>query len=313
MRLAVYLPLLFPALAALAVRPLTERLEPRLATWILAVGAVVLALGSTTVLGLLVLAAVVRIPPVAALGGYSLQVMQRHDPTTRAVGLLAAVLLGAAATAATRMVWRRVRALFNAALEAACFPGTNRLVVLDEPAADAFAMPGLPGRIVVSTGMLTALDDGERAVLLAHECAHLRGHHYLFTAAVQLAAAANPLLRPAATAVTYTVERWADEHAARVIGDRRRVARTVGKAALAARSGASRSRLPGAALGLLGRDRKRTAAGPVPRRVAALLAPAPRNRAVVLLGVVAVLAATALCTLEAAQDLHELLELAKGG
>lgn len=313
MRLAVYLPLLFPALAALGARPLTERLEPRLATWILTVGSVVLAIGSTAVLGLLTLAAVVRIPLVASAGGFSGQVLGRGDPTAWIVGLLAAVLLAAAVTAATRMVWRRVRALFTAALEAACFPGSDRLVVLDEPAADAFAMPGLPGRIVVSTGMLTALDDGERAVLLAHERSHLRSHHYLFTATVQLAAAANPLLRSAATAVTYTVERWADEHAATVIGDRRRVARTVGKAALAAKSGTSRSRLPGAALGLLGRDRARTAAGPVPRRVAALLAPPPRSQALALLGVAVVLAATALCTLEAVQDLHELLKLAKGG
>ncbi|MCZ4103693.1 M56 family metallopeptidase [Streptomyces sp. H39-C1] len=310
MHLAVYLPLLFPALAVIAARPLSDRLEPRLATWILTVGSVVLAIGSTTVLAL---AVCVRIPTVADLGGYSLQVVQRRDPTAWAVGLLAGVLLTIAVTAATRMVWRRVRALFNAALEAACFPGTNRLVVLDEPAADAFAMPGLPGRIVVSTGMLSALDDGERAVLLAHERAHLRGHHYLFTAGAQLAAAANPLLRPVATAVTYTVERWADERAATVIGDRRRVARTVGKAALAAKSGEDRRRLPAAAMGILGRDRARTAVGPVPRRVAALLAPPPRNQMLALLGVGAVLAATALCTLEAAQDLHELLELAKGG
>ncbi len=50
-----------------------------------------------------------------------------------------------------------------------------------------------------------------------------------------LGAAANPLLRPFATAVTYTVERWADEQAARATSNRRRVARADSKAALAAR------------------------------------------------------------------------------
>ena len=37
MRLLVYLPLLIPVLAALAARPLAARLEPRDATWLLAV------------------------------------------------------------------------------------------------------------------------------------------------------------------------------------------------------------------------------------------------------------------------------------
>ena len=70
-------------------------------------------------------------------------------------------------------------------------------------------------------------------MLLAHERAHAQSHHYLFTALTYLAAAANPLLRPVAAAVTYTVERWADETAARDCGDRRLAARAIGKAALA--------------------------------------------------------------------------------
>jgi len=42
-RLFVYLPLLVPALAALAARPLADRLEPRQATWLLTTAAVILA------------------------------------------------------------------------------------------------------------------------------------------------------------------------------------------------------------------------------------------------------------------------------
>ncbi|MEV7027234.1 hypothetical protein AB0O00_34515, partial [Kitasatospora sp. NPDC093558] len=41
MRIAVYLPLLFPLLAALIARPVGERLPPRLATWLLTVGSLV--------------------------------------------------------------------------------------------------------------------------------------------------------------------------------------------------------------------------------------------------------------------------------
>jgi hypothetical protein len=48
MRLLVYLPLLIPALAAVAARPLAARLEPREATWLLTVATVALA-GCSTV------------------------------------------------------------------------------------------------------------------------------------------------------------------------------------------------------------------------------------------------------------------------
>jgi Zn-dependent protease with chaperone function len=317
--LAVYLPLLLSLPAALAARAVADRLPPRPATWLLTVAAVVLAGASTAMLGLLTLSGLVRIPLLAKLGDWSLLVVRRDDPAALSVSMLAGVLLTAAAVAAGRVVHRRIRALVAATGEAACLPGTDQLVVVDDPAAEAFAIPGLPGRIVVSTGMLAALDPAERQVLLAHERVHLSSHHYLFTAVAQLAAAANPLLLPIARAVGYTVERWADEHAATVTGDRRRVARTVGKAALAADRTRDHAggRLPAAALGLLGRFGGRAqhdplrGAGPVPRRVAALLAPPPRHRPLPLVGVTALLFGIGLCAVEAMHDLNELLELAR--
>ncbi|MFF2040916.1 M48 family metalloprotease [Kitasatospora sp. NPDC058170] len=89
--------------------------------------------------------------------------------------------------------------------------------------------PGRPGRIVVSADMLDALAPAKHQTLLAHEPAHLTHHHYLFVVLAQLAAA-NPLLRPLATTVTFTVERRADGSAATIIGDRGQVARTICKA-----------------------------------------------------------------------------------
>ncbi|MFE1793859.1 M56 family metallopeptidase, partial [Streptomyces sp. NPDC059525] len=186
-------------------------------------------------------------------------------------------------------------------------PCPGPVVVTDDPGADAYAMPGLPGRIVISHGMLDALDAAGREILLSHERAHLRHHHYAFVSLAQLAAAANPLLRPLARAVTYTVERWADEHAARRSGNRRAVAETVARAAVAAKRSRARSRVPAAALGILGR---RPGPGMVPRRVAALLAPPPQSPPLLLAAAAALLAATGVCALEAAYDLHRFLELA---
>ncbi|MZD05246.1 hypothetical protein GTW43_09150 [Streptomyces sp. SID5785] len=108
--------------------------------------------------------------------------------------------------------------------------------------------------------------------------------------------------------MTYTIERWADERAVAATGDRTRVARAVGKAALAARPAAGRPL--GAALGILGLARLtgRTGAGPVPRRVAALLAPPLGRHPLLAAATTALLAVAALSSAEAARDLHRLLE-----
>ncbi|MET7619100.1 M56 family metallopeptidase [Streptomyces sp. NPDC005408] len=311
MRIAVYLPLLLSLLAPLGARPLAERCEPRLATWLLTATSMVLAMASTLSLAMLAATGLLRIPLLAALGHWSAQAAQRDDPAELSVALIAGLLLAAAAFAAGRMLWRRVRSLAAAVLEAACMPAPDGLVVVDDTAPEAFALPGLPGRVIVSTGMLHALEKSEHEVLLAHERAHLAGHHYAFVALAQFGAAANPLLRPLASAVTFTVERWADESAATATGDRHKAARTVGKAALAAHRAPARSRIPAAALGMLGALTRRThlsSAGPVPRRVAALLAPPLRLRPAPALATAAILAVAVWSTAEAAHDLHLLLE-----
>jgi len=310
--LVVYLPLALPALFAPFAGPLSARLDPRHATWLLTGAAVVLAGCSTLALGLLAAAAVVRVPPVASFGHWSLRVLGRDTPAGIAVALLAMVLLSVAVLTVSGFVSRRCRALAGAYREARSLPGPGRTVVVADEAADAFALPGWPGRIVVTAGMLSALDEPGRAALLAHEQAHLAGFHYLFTTAARLAATASPLLRPVARAVEYTVERWADERAASVVGDRRLVAHAIGRAALAAKAGSRRRAAP-AALGVVfsgARARAHAGAGPVPRRVAALLAPPPPRRLVLLAAVLALVALAGICALEAANDLQDLLSLA---
>jgi Zn-dependent protease with chaperone function len=305
MRIAVYLPLLLTLLATPGARLLARRCEPRLATWLLTLSALVLAAAGTVSLALLAVTGLLRVPRLAALGQWSLGLAVRGDPVELSIAAAAGLLLALTTTAALRTLWIRCRAFARAATDAACLAATDGLVIVDDPEPEAFALPGLPGRVIVSTGMLDTLDPGERDVLLAHERAHLAEHHYVFVALAQLGAAANPLLRPLATAVAYTVERWADEHAARVTGDRRRAARTVGKAALA--TGRRRARPAATALGILGRGDLPRAAGPIPRRVAALLAPPQASRALPALVTSAVLVAVMVFTADAVTDLGALL------
>jgi beta-lactamase regulating signal transducer with metallopeptidase domain len=317
--LVICLTLIFPLLALLLAGPIAARVDPRWATWLLTGAAVALAASSGAALTLATLAALIKIPLVAQLGRWSPAIIDRADPTSTVVAIIAGVLLGTALTAVVRFAVRRGQALAEAFRHARGLPGRGQIVVTRDAAADAYTVPGRPGRIVVSAGMLDTLDDAGRAALLAHERAHLSGRHFAFTSVARLAAAANPLLRPLADAVEYTVERWADEQAAQAVGDRRLVAETIARAAVAAKHSRPRSS-PVAALGavfdrvggsFITRARLGNAgAGPVPRRVAALLAPPPGRRWVLQAVVVVVAVLAGLCTLDAAHDLHELVESA---
>ncbi len=216
-------------------------------------------------LGLLALTALVRIPLVDSLAGMSGPVISHGDPASVPVAIIAGAVLAAAAAAACRALWRRAGALIAAGLQARRLPGTQQVVVTDDEAADAYTLPGVPCRIVITAGMLHALTAPERQVLVAHERAHARSLHYLFTTAARLAAAANPLLHPVAVATGYAVERWADERAAAVTADRQLVARAIARAALATTAAPPRN--PSAAAGVLGavtEAARMRRAGPVP-------------------------------------------------
>jgi Zn-dependent protease with chaperone function len=337
----VYLPLIVPAFAALAARPLADRLPPAAATWLLAASALALALASSAVLGMLALSALVRIPYIAAAGHLSRPVIAAGDAVSLPVAVVAGGLLAVAAAAAGRAVWRRGRAIVAAHRHASSLPGVSQVVVTEDAAADAYTVPGWPCRIVITQGMLRALSAGERAVLLAHERAHAQRLHYLFTSVARLAAAANPLLRPVAAQAAYTVERWADERAAAQAGDRTLAARAVARAALATSAAPPGRRAAMTVLGLITQEGHNPQegepsvgrpsaslpsaslpraslpraglrrAGPVPRRVAALLAPPPRLRLLLLAAAIVLVAISGVAALEAARNFHQLIELAQ--
>jgi Zn-dependent protease with chaperone function len=352
MHVAVYLPLIVPALAALAARPAADRLPPAAATWLLTASALALALASSAVLGMLTLSALVRIPDIQAVGHLSRPVIARGDAVSVPVAIVAGGLLALAAVAACGAARRRGRAILAAHRHASRLPGAGQVVVTQDAAADAYTVPGWPCRIVITQGMLRALSAGERDVLLAHERAHAQGSHYLFTSVARLAAAVNPLLRPVAAQAGYTVERWADERAAAQAGNRALAARAIARAALATAAAPPGRDSAMATLGLITQEGQAPAdggqradlppadpspsgppaaalhpaalpptalpsaglrrAGPVPRRVAALLGPPPRRRLLLLAAVIVLVVVSGASALDAARDFHQLIELAQG-
>lgn len=261
----VLLPLVLPLTAWPIARLAEQHLHPRAATWLLSAVAGVLAVCSTLCLALLMVVGTAQLPGNPLPDGWSDPEVREAVPYDEVAGKAAIPALIAVITACARTAWGHHRVRRRAGRALARLPATP-VAVLPDVTPYAYALPGRRDRIVVTTGMLAGLTSAERRALFAHERVHLTARHHRFLLAVQLAARANPFLRPLRTAVLYNAERWADEDAAAHVGNRRTVARAIGKAALVSR-GAPIATLAGFA-----------AAGPVPRRVAALLGPAPAAR-----------------------------------
>ncbi|MGW4199279.1 M56 family metallopeptidase [Streptomyces sp. NPDC005004] len=271
----VLLPLVLPLTAWPVARLAEQRLHPRTASWLLSVTAAVLGLCSTVCLALLMVVGTAQLPGNPLPDGWSDDEVREAVPYDEIAGQAAIPALLAVVSGCGRLLWRHQRLRRRAERSLAGLP-RRTVAVLPDDAAYAYALPERGrdrgrGRVVVSTGMLSRLAPAERRALFAHERAHLTARHHRFLLVVQLAARANPFLCPLRTAVSYTVERWADEEAAGAVRSRRTVARAIGRAALIA--GVAPGVGPGPALAGF------AIPGPVPRRVAALLHPAPTAHA----------------------------------
>ncbi|MGI8867505.1 MAG: M48 family metalloprotease, partial [Mycobacteriales bacterium] len=223
MHVSVYLPFLLSALFGALMPALSRRLPPHHATWLLSVGAAVLAVTSAGCLTLLALTAAARVPPIAAAGDLSIAALTRHDPVHEPIALAAVGAVIVLAAVFARALVRRVLAIGQIYRSARELPGTQLVVVVDtadDAAAVACAVPGRVGRILVSRDLLTGLPPDQRAALLGHEWSHLAHRHYLHQAVVDVAATLNPFLRSLPAATRFTTERWADEDAAAATGDR---------------------------------------------------------------------------------------------
>lgn len=303
--LLLWLPLAGSGLLGPAGPWLGRTLPPATAVRLLPAAMIVSALASGFVLAVAGFVAVAQLPLVAVIGQWSVAVLRTGDPTPVVGGCLAGLVMLALLGAAVRRAFRSARDLLLAGW--VCLrlgPAAGGLVVVDDDDPDAYALPGLRGRVVVSTAMLRALPADERQVLLAHEVAHLRRRHHLSVQLAELAAAANPLLRPAARGVAAAVERDADEVAAAEVGDRLLTARALARAGLARSAARRRSSAPAAALAGV--------AGPVVERARALLgAPPPPRRvlAAALTALTLTSAAAAAATAHQAEHRFELAQL----
>jgi Zn-dependent protease with chaperone function len=273
---------LFSALLVALVAPrLARQLPPATATVLLVGSALATVFGCAYVMGALAFTWIAQIPEVAAEGDWSPLLLRHANPVPAVVAVLGGVAVIAGLALMLRAAQARLRSYRHIRRSVAGLDHADGLLIVDSARPDAYATPAAGGRIVITKGLLEALQPGEHRVVIAHERAHLRLRHSWWIVAVDLAAAANPLLRPTATAAAESIERWADERAAATVGDRKLAARALARAALHVHNSRPSSALP-----MVG--------GQMPRRVSALLEPPPRRRlAPVLVWLVLLLAVTA--------------------
>ena len=173
---------------------------------------------------------------------------------------------GVAATAAMLVMAFRIRNAIHRPREVARRTRGRRIAIVETTEPLAYAAPGRPGCVVVSTGLLSHLAPRERQAVFAHERAHLTQHHHRYLLAAAIAQAVNPALRPLVGRLRLATEQCADEAAANALGgDRWTVARAIGKAAVTTTAH--------------GHPLPAFAGGQVVQRVEALIGPPPTRAA----------------------------------
>ena len=305
MRVIVYLPFVLSVLVAILGPRMASRMPPATGTRLLLAAAAGSAATVLLTLSLLAGTLIARLPLVAAVGAWSGDDLHHNDPVPAPAAKAACVVLVLLACTLTVAAVRRLRAVHHVRQRGRQL-GDGRLVVIDQPDLEAFAIPTGDehhGRIVVSTGMLHTLPPDEYRVLLAHETAHLDHAHHRHRTLAIIITAANPILFTLPAAIHHLTERWADEAAAAATDDRHLTARALARAALTTHEAKRRS-TPGGAVLCFGQ----TGVG---NRVRALLAETPPRRPAIVTLLITLLAASLLSSAEASRDSAHLLTQAR--
>lgn len=196
------------------------------AAWLVAIGTVLLSWLAAAGIFLVKLATHWSYPRVlveSCLTWFLVLVSDSAGVALVTLGSIAAALALLAAVSSVRLTRTvaRIRARAHAhaaAVRLVGHPQGNTYVVVEAAEPAAYCVSGRPPAIVVTSAAIAALDDDELAAVLAHERAHLNGHHSLVVTTLRGLAAVFPrltLMRQGASEVSRLLEMCADDASAR--------------------------------------------------------------------------------------------------
>jgi Zn-dependent protease with chaperone function len=138
-----------------------------------------------------------------------------------AAGALALMLPGLALIGAWRSHTVRHRMRAESWVGTHSRLGPHELVVLPTPAMLALSVPGKPGQILLSEGLMNALKPKEVEAILRHEAAHLdlrHGSMLTIVSMVQWSVGWLPIMRRSLSSLRLSLEQWADAVAVKDLG-----------------------------------------------------------------------------------------------
>jgi len=292
MTVAILLPALIAAVAAVVATAAHRRVVPPLAARVITMTMVAVVVAVIPAVVVLAVGFLTHLPWFGGALSWCRDAFGLHEHVPQWLGVPAVALLG---VSALRLV--RVRRSW---IRARC-EGTSGVEVVPSRELFAYTMPGPGGHIVVSQRLVDHLDDVEYAIVLAHERAHAAHRHDRFVVLGAISVALVPMLAPLHKRLRFALERWADESTVTDLDvERTLVARTLATVAL------STAAIPAGAAGVVGIG--------VAGRVTALLEPpsTARARAALALGASGIVAVLGAAVVQAHQLVPLLAALCPG-
>lgn len=220
---SIVLPLLAALSLAGALTAVHRRLAPERSARVLTASVVLILAAAIPTVLILGMSFLTHLPLVGNSLQWCSELVGVHDDVPAWLGLPAIAVIVAGTIRGARVYVMHQRLVEHLSTEPELTPHEQPFAV---------TLPGRGGHIIVSTGLVDLLDQRELDVVMAHELTHARHRHDRYLLVAKLATATMPPLRPLATRIEFSLERWADEAAAAACGSRELVAHTLAKVAI---------------------------------------------------------------------------------
>ena len=221
--LLVFAPVLVVAFVALAVSHFHSRLRPQIASRMLLALLVLAAFAAVPVLIELITGALFEVP----LAGIWFHDGAHARGFHTNIGRIIAIFVWCGLLSIVIKLTRVVRSYYRSSSSSG-----SELVVVHDERPFAFVTPGPSGEIAVSSALVEMLSQPELEVVVAHERAHRLGRHDRLLLIGNICTALIPLLKPVLRRLEFSLERIADDCAAKISGSRDLVAHTLARVAL---------------------------------------------------------------------------------